>query len=115
MIVLLFVGNLEKHRGRRGGGRGGGTVQQLVLHGILLSNFAFGPVGGVLKRIADFAQMKSGDVPVALIVPFRCATSENKSFYFFSFFDKIHIIFHYLFHYQHKSPGFNFIFFGKYF
>lgn len=53
-------------------------MQRLMLHGILLSNFAFGPVGGVLERVADFAQMKSGDVSVALIVPFRCATSENK-------------------------------------
>lgn len=78
MIVLLFVGDLKKHGRWRGGGRGGGTVQRLVLHGILLSNFAFGPVGGVLERVADFAQMKSGNVPVAFIVPFRRATSENK-------------------------------------
>lgn len=53
-------------------------MQRLMLHGILLSNFAFGPIGSVLKRIADFTQMKSGDVSVALIVPFRRATSENK-------------------------------------
>lgn len=82
-MIVLLVGDLKVHRGWRGGGGGGGgkgdgTVQQLVLHGILPSDFAFGPVGGVLERVADFAQMKSGNVTVALIVPFRCATSENK-------------------------------------
>jgi len=71
-VFVLFIGNLKRRDGRRAR-----AVQQ-SLHGILLSNLAFGSVGGVLERIADFAQMKSSNVSVALVVPFRCATPENK-------------------------------------
>lgn len=48
LVLLLFV---ILKRG------GGGTVQQLILHGSLFSNFAFGSIGGVLERVAYFAQM----------------------------------------------------------
>jgi len=67
-------------KGRGGGGRSGRTVQQYLLHGTLFSNFAFGPIGSMLERITDFAQMKGSDVSVALIVPFRRATPKNKLF-----------------------------------
>jgi len=50
---------------------------QLPLHGGLLSDFALGPIGRVLERVADLAEMKSGDMTVALVVPFRCAASER--------------------------------------
>lgn len=72
-MFILLIGNLKQRDG--GGAR---AVQQLSLHGILLSNLAFGPVGSVLERITDFAQMKSSNVSVALVVPFRCATPVNK-------------------------------------
>lgn len=52
-------------------------MQHLVLHGNLFSNFAFGSIGGVFERIANFAQMKSSDMSVTLVVPFRRATSEK--------------------------------------
>lgn len=71
-MLLLLVG-----LGRRGGG-GRETVQRFALHGSLFSNFTLGPIGGVLEGVADFAQVKSGDVPVALVVPFRCATSGSE-------------------------------------
>lgn len=35
----------------------------------------------MLERVTDFAQMKGSDMSVALIVPFRCATPENKLFH----------------------------------
>lgn len=55
---------------------------QLQLHGRLLSNFTLGSVGRVLEGVADFAQMKSSDMTVALVVPFRRATSERKNLVF---------------------------------
>lgn len=55
-------------------------MQRYLLHGTLLSNFAFGPIGSMLERITDFAQMKGSDVSVALIVPLRRATPKNKLF-----------------------------------
>lgn len=71
-MLLLLVGIPGR------GGRVGRTVQPEMLHGGLFSNFALGPIGGVFEGVPDFAQMKSGDVPVAFVVPFRCATPESE-------------------------------------